>query len=967
MRRLNSKSVSGPSPCDLESPCPPYRTAGMATLISLCIFISVLSACSEEPASVPDIPRLANPTPTSRPAPVVAPSPVPTGTPFLQITSRPTPDPTKVPNPSTIILQIFVAEPNQGTSYDRDEWKHWIDDDGDCQSTRHEVLISESTEAVDFKDERECEVGAGNWRDPYTGDVLTDPGDLDIDHMVPLINAHRSGGHSWNRERKSEYANNLSYDGHLIAVSASANRSKGGKGPDEWRPQNREYWCQYALDWVSIKWEWKLTATEEESDALADMLLTCDTRIFLQTIKRHDAAPSETSASVSATPMPTPILVEPAHSSTPTEIAVLDRNCSDFETWSEAQTFFESEGGPVSDPYRLDSDGDGIACQSLPGAPVRGPDPTQTPLPVNLPKPLPDHNCSDFGTWSEAQAFYEAQGGPGLDPHGLDRDRDGIACQSLPGAPGSALPSETKDAEISPLVMRCSDFHTWEDVQEFFVLHGGPGSDPFGLDVDGNGIPCQSIYGAPAIPALLEIPVDDLDCSDFDTWSAAQEFYEEQGGPDADPHNLDRDGDGTACQSLPGYRDSEDDSLEDRNCSDFPTWSEAQEFYESEGGPGKDPHRLDRDGDGVACQSLPGAPGSGTSSRQSVSKASTPTPMPEDTYNCSDFATWSEAQSFYESEGGPSSDPHRLDRDGDGVACQSLPGAPGGKVTSERSASVAPTPTPKSKDTHNCSDFATWSEAQSFYESEGGPESDPHRLDRDGDGVACQSLPGAPGGKVTSERSASVAPTPTPKPRDTHNCSDFATWSEAQSFYESEGGPGSDPHRLDRDGDGVACQSLPGAPGSGTSSDRPASAAPTPTPKPKDTHNCSDFETWSEAQEFFESEGGPGSDPHRLDGNGDGIACESLPGAPGKSTPVATALPTQTPTAVPTTTTESGSFRDRNCSDFSTWLEAQSFFESEGGPGSDPHRLDRDKDGIACESLPGAPKPPTPTPTPASG
>ena len=40
-----------------------------------------------------------------------------------------------------------------------------------------------------------------------------------------------------------------------------------------------------------------------------------------------------------------------------------------------------------------------------------------------------DRNCSDFGSWREAQAFYEAAG-PG-DPHGLDRDRDGIACESL--------------------------------------------------------------------------------------------------------------------------------------------------------------------------------------------------------------------------------------------------------------------------------------------------------------------------------------------------------------------------------------------------------------------------------------------------------------------------------------------------------------------------------------------------------
>lgn len=40
---------------------------------------------------------------------------------------------------------------------------------------------------------------------------------------------------------------------------------------------------------------------------------------------------------------------------------------------------------------------------------------------------------------------------------------------------------------------------------------------------------------------------------------------------------------------------------------------------------------------------------------------------------------------------------------------------------------------------------------------------------------------------------------------------------------------------------------------------------------------------------------------------------------------------------------------DRDCSDFSSWLEAQEFFER-NGPG-DPHGLDRDRDGIACESL----------------
>lgn len=43
----------------------------------------------------------------------------------------------------------------------------------------------------------------------------------------------------------------------------------------------------------------------------------------------------------------------------------------------------------------------------------------------------PDRDCSDFATWEEAQAFYLAAGGPERDPHRLDSDRDGIACESL--------------------------------------------------------------------------------------------------------------------------------------------------------------------------------------------------------------------------------------------------------------------------------------------------------------------------------------------------------------------------------------------------------------------------------------------------------------------------------------------------------------------------------------------------------
>jgi len=52
--------------------------------------------------------------------------------------------------------------------------------------------------------------------------------------------------------------------------------------------------------------------------------------------------------------------------------------------------------------------------------------------------------------------------------------------------------------------------------------------------------------------------------------------------------------------------------------------------------------------------------------------------------------------------------------------------------------------------------------------------------------------------------------------------------------------------------------------------------------------------------------------------------------------------------ALPTTP---ASAADKDCSDFSSWRAAQKFYKRHGGPRHDPHRLDADHDGIACESL----------------
>lgn len=136
------------------------------------------------------------------------------------------------------------------------------------------MLIVESTVRVTLSPDG-CEVVTGRWVDVYTGSTFTNPSALDIDHMIPLAEANRSGGASWDRTTKTMFANDLAYAHALVAVSASANRSKADRTPDEWKPPARTAWCFYATAWVDVKYEWRLSVTTSERDALAEMLETC--------------------------------------------------------------------------------------------------------------------------------------------------------------------------------------------------------------------------------------------------------------------------------------------------------------------------------------------------------------------------------------------------------------------------------------------------------------------------------------------------------------------------------------------------------------------------------------------------------------------------------------------------------------------------------------------------------------------
>jgi hypothetical protein len=166
---------------------------------------------------------------------------------------------------------LIVAAPRSMAGYSRDRFPHWIRQQGSECDTREYVLKRDGT-AV--RTSQSCRVTSGRWVSPYDNRTVTDPNLLDIDHMVPLANAWRSGANDWIDGKRTEFANDITRP-QLLAVSASVNRAKGDQDPAQWKPPYRGYWCRYAQSWIAVKRYWQLTVTDAEKAALVDMLRTC--------------------------------------------------------------------------------------------------------------------------------------------------------------------------------------------------------------------------------------------------------------------------------------------------------------------------------------------------------------------------------------------------------------------------------------------------------------------------------------------------------------------------------------------------------------------------------------------------------------------------------------------------------------------------------------------------------------------
>ncbi|KDN80519.1 GmrSD restriction endonuclease domain-containing protein [Kitasatospora cheerisanensis] len=192
----------------------------------------------------------------------------PAAAPLVQ--HRQLPEPPPLEQVRAELDELVVEAPHSMDGYSREKFPHWIRQYGTCD-TREVVL---QRDGVDIVQDNQCRAVSGSWVSPYDDKAFTDAKLLDIDHLVPLAASWRSGADTWTTDKRRAFANDLAHS-QLVAVSAASNRAKADKGPDQWRPPLRSYWCTYSRAWTDIKYVYGLSTTEPEKTALNEMLDTC--------------------------------------------------------------------------------------------------------------------------------------------------------------------------------------------------------------------------------------------------------------------------------------------------------------------------------------------------------------------------------------------------------------------------------------------------------------------------------------------------------------------------------------------------------------------------------------------------------------------------------------------------------------------------------------------------------------------
>ncbi|WP_248762156.1 DUF1524 domain-containing protein [Pseudarthrobacter sp. SSS035] len=266
----------------------------------------------------------ATPTPSSVPTAQATGAPLDPETPSF--VANDVTAPKTQPAFATKAIDLLATLPIKGrapkTGYDRALFgQAWMDVDRNGCDTRNDMLKRDLT-AITYTNSVPCKVQSGMLADPYTGTSISflrgsaTSSAVQIDHVVALSDAWQKGAQQLTTEQRTAFANDSL---NLQSTDGPTNMKKGDGDAATWLPPNKGFRCEYVARQISVKATYSLWVTQAEHDAMARILADCSGQLAptnqqapVAATQAPAAAPAPAGAAAPVVPAPAPAAVAPA-------------------------------------------------------------------------------------------------------------------------------------------------------------------------------------------------------------------------------------------------------------------------------------------------------------------------------------------------------------------------------------------------------------------------------------------------------------------------------------------------------------------------------------------------------------------------------------------------------------------------------------------------------------------------------
>lgn len=193
---------------------------------------------------------------------------------------------------AVMVADVTVAEPHPVLGYDRDcgpghgcvfgppktDWHAGLGGFNGCDGF-NDLARAQMDDVVIQPDTHGCVVASGTLTDRYTGEQIRyrrgSSTTVSIEHVRALKSAWDAGAWAWPVQQRIDFANDQQLN--LLLVSRAVNSSKGDRGPGQWMPPNRHYWCDYLALYLRVSITWGLPISRADHARAAQIAPTCPT------------------------------------------------------------------------------------------------------------------------------------------------------------------------------------------------------------------------------------------------------------------------------------------------------------------------------------------------------------------------------------------------------------------------------------------------------------------------------------------------------------------------------------------------------------------------------------------------------------------------------------------------------------------------------------------------------------------